>query len=54
MPIHAVSRLTLIAEPRVEPQGSAVVRRYRLARLYLNGRYERSPDRHSHLKRVYD
>jgi hypothetical protein len=45
------NRLVLVPEPRrqvPEPR----LRRYRLARLDL--REEKGPDRHAHLRRVYD
>ena len=48
-----VSRLTLVPAPPTPAPGGAVVRRYRLARLVLNGRPD-PRDRHGHLKRVYD
>ena len=48
-----ISRLTLIPAPRTAAPGSAVVRRYRLARVRLNGRPAQEVP-HGHLKRVYD
>jgi hypothetical protein len=54
MPIPMpISRLTLVPAPRPLAPSRAVVRRYRLARLEVNGR-RGAEDRHEHLKRVYD
>jgi hypothetical protein len=51
----SLSRLTLVADDRPAPRSSAVVRRrYRLARLDLNGRLPDADDRFSYLKRVHD
>ena len=51
-PMH-ISRLTLVPAAPVPPAGGTVVRRYRLARLDVNGR-RAARSRHEHLKRVYD
>ena len=54
-PALAVSKLFLLADDRRQPDHSpAVVRRYRLARLDVNGGQAVSDDRFGHLKRVYD
>jgi hypothetical protein len=50
------SKYMLVADPRpaaAEP-GSAPIRRYRLARLRLEGRALDPAHRFEHLKRVYD
>jgi hypothetical protein len=50
------SKVLLIADRRgTSPEGpSAPVRRYRIARLRLEGRSPESAARFEHLKRVYD
>ena len=51
----SLSRVTLVVDDRPAPRSSAVVRRrYRLARLDLNGRLPDADDRFSYLKRVHD
>ena len=50
----AARRLILVpASPRAE-RGDAAVRRYRLARLRLEGREVARAERFDHLKRTYD
>jgi hypothetical protein len=50
------SKVLLVADRRVAPSGpgAAPVRRYRLARLRLEGRAPGEASRFDHLKRVYD
>ncbi len=50
------SKLLLVADPRPASGGTAAVpvRRYRLARLRLDGRSPDSAERFEHLKRVFD
>lgn len=50
------SKLLLVADPRpVSPDSDAApVRRYRLARLRLEGREQEPARRYEHLKRVFD
>jgi hypothetical protein len=50
------SKLLLVADPRTVPAASAVkpIRRYRLARLRLDGREAVGESRFEHLKRVFD
>ena len=50
------SKVLLVADrPAIAPQVGAVrVRRYRLARLRLEGRPTAAASRYEHLKRVYD
>jgi hypothetical protein len=52
----ASSRVVLIADRRADRVlgGGASVRRYRLARLRLEGRPGGADDRFEHLKRVYE
>ncbi len=53
-PAAAPRRLVLVpASPRAE-RGDAAVRRYRLARLRLEGREVARAERFDHLKRSYD
>ncbi|HVS28952.1 MAG TPA: hypothetical protein VHE14_05335 [Solirubrobacteraceae bacterium] len=51
----STSRFVLVPEARPAPaaEGAPRMRRYRLARLSVNGRRDQD-DRHGHLKRVYD
>jgi hypothetical protein len=53
---HPASKVLLIADrrsPETEP-GTAPLRRYRLARLRLDGRAAEPASPFEHLKRVYD
>jgi hypothetical protein len=51
-----LSRVVLVADRRsaAEPTASPVMRRYRLARLAINGQRRAGGDRFGHLKRTYD
>jgi hypothetical protein len=54
-PLPAVSRLMLVVDDRPAPVSAPLVRRrYRLARLDVNGRLPDASDRFSYLKRVHD
>lgn len=50
------SKVVMVEERRAEEAapGSALIRRYRLARLRLDGRSHDPASRFEHLKRVYD
>ncbi len=56
MTSHPAPKVLLVADrrsPATEP-GTAPLRRYRLARLRLDGRAAEPTSRFEHLKRVYD
>jgi hypothetical protein len=50
------SRVLLVADrrPPVQPSGAVPIRRYRLARLRLDGRSTDPSSRFEHLKRAFD
>jgi hypothetical protein len=52
----AASRLVLVGPTRASSRGrdGAAVRRYRLARLRVEGERRPGAPRHEHLKRLYD
>jgi len=54
MSTPGTSRLALLPSTRPAGEEIAVVRRYRLTRLKLNEPRPTGPERHSHLRRVYD
>jgi hypothetical protein len=50
-----LSRVVLVANPHsAQAPASPVMRRYRLARLELNGQRRTGSDRFGHLKRIHD
>ena len=52
---HAVNRLALVSPSRqASGRDSASVRRYRIARLRVEGDRRPGAARHAHLKRIYD
>jgi hypothetical protein len=50
------SKVLLVAGPRLDSAGPTAtpIRRFRIARLRLDGRMASGPERFDHLKRVYD
>ena len=55
MTLPPYSRFVLVSDPRAPMASSSPgVRRYRLARIALNGRRGRGRERFVHLKRTYD
>jgi hypothetical protein len=54
--VKSASKLLLVADPRPTSSrpATAAVRRYRLARLRLEGRATDPANRFAHLKRVFD
>ena len=50
------SKVLLLADTRSAPAeaGTVNIRRFRIARLRLDGRQTPGPDRYEYLKRVYD
>jgi hypothetical protein len=51
----ALARVILVADPQpMRAPDSPVTRRYRLARLTVNGQRRADGNRHGHLKRTYD
>ena len=53
-PPHPIRRLVLVPDGPRADRGDDTVRRYRLARLRLEGRDPRAPSAFAHVKRAYD
>ena len=52
--ISAANRVVLVPARAARGRDSAAIRRYRLARLRVEGERKVDQPRHDHLKRVYD